>query len=189
MLQFRKLKDEFVSGIYELLHPTTEEAKTLSSRIAKAVLRPVDNDFGHVKSVAIIGAGVAGLQVARRLMEIGISCTIFEKSENVGGVWQQNYADFGLQVPKELYEFPDFPYPDDFKCDLFPTGAEVQSYIELYAKTFKLYEVTQFKTVVLELQPNGGKRGWTVVFEKEKQRSSKAFDYLVVATSELHFKC
>eukprot|EP00439_Symbiodinium_sp_Y106_P080462 s2_g19.t1 len=175
-------EDEFVSGIYELLHPTTEEAKTLSSRIAKAVLRPVDNDFGHVKSVAIIGAGVAGLQVARRLMEIGISCTIFEKSENVGGVWQQNYADFGLQVPKELYEFPDFPYPDDFKCDLFPTGAEVQSYIELYAKTFKLYEVTQFKTVVLELQPNGGKRGWTVVFEKEKQRSSKAFDYLVVAT-------
>ena len=30
------------------------------------------------------------------------------------------------QVPKELFEFPDFPYPADFKCDLFPTGPEVQ---------------------------------------------------------------
>ncbi|CAE7235220.1 FMOGS-OX3 [Symbiodinium microadriaticum] len=139
-------RDEFVNGIHELLHPTTQEAKTLRARIAKAVLPAVENDFGHVKSVAIIGAGVAGLQVARRLMEIGISCTIFEKSENVGGCWQKNYADFGLQVPKELFEFPDFPYPDDFKCDLFPTGPEVQAYIELYAKTFKLYEIAQFKT-------------------------------------------
>ena len=171
-----------MNGIHELLHPTTQEAKTLRARIAKAVLPAVENDFGHVKSVAIIGAGVAGLQVARRLMEIGISCTIFEKSENVGGCWQKNYADFGLQVPKELFEFPDFPYPDDFKCDLFPTGPEVQAYIELYAKTFKLYEIAQFKTTVVELQPSGGQRGWTVVFEKEKQRSSKAFDYLVVAT-------
>jgi len=175
-------QDEFVNGIHELLHPTTQEAKTLRARIAKAVLPAVENDFGHVKSVAIIGAGVAGLQVARRLMEIGISCTIFEKSENVGGCWQKNYADFGLQVPKELFEFPDFPYPDDFKCDLFPTGPEVQSYIELYAKTFKLYDIAQFKTTVVELRPSGGQRGWTVVFEKEKQRSSKAFDYLVVAT-------
>ena len=30
----------------------------------------------------------------------------------VGGVWRANYADFGLQVPKELYEFPEFPYPE-----------------------------------------------------------------------------
>ena len=35
--------------------------------------------------------------------------TIFEKTNKVGGVWSANYADFGLQVPKELYEFPDFP--------------------------------------------------------------------------------
>ena len=53
-----------MNGIHELLHPTTQEAKTLRARIAKAVLPAVENDFGHVKSVAIIGAGVAGLQVA-----------------------------------------------------------------------------------------------------------------------------
>ena len=176
-------QDEFVNGIHELLHPSTAAGKTLADRIAKVTLPQVETDFGHVKNVAIIGAGVAGLQTARRLMEIGISCTIFEKSENVGGVWQKNYADFGLQVPKELFEFPDFPYPADFKCDLFPTGPEVQEYIELYAKTFGLYDITQFKTFVLELNPAGaGKRGWTVVYEKDKERSTKTFDYLVVAT-------
>eukprot|EP00966_Prymnesium_polylepis_P179607 4158683-Prymnesium_polylepis.1 len=28
--------------------------------------------------------------------------TMFEKSSKVGGVWSANYANFGLQVPKEL---------------------------------------------------------------------------------------
>ena len=54
------------------------------------------------------------------------------RPSKVGGVWRKNYADFGLQVPKELFEFPDFPYPETFKCDDFPTGEEVQEYILLY---------------------------------------------------------
>ena len=58
----------------------------------------------------------------------------------VGGVWRKNYADFGLQVPKELYEFPDFPYPETFKCDEFPTGEEVKEYIKLYCDLAELDE-------------------------------------------------
>ena len=60
---------------------------------------PVTENFQHVKKVAIIGAGVAGLQTARALQKIGKEVVIFEKSDNVGGVWRENYADFGLQVP------------------------------------------------------------------------------------------
>merc|ERR1712054_419412 len=70
-------------------------------------------DVRVVKTVAIIGAGVAGLQLAERLQlaKENVRVTIFEATDHVGGVWSSNYADFGLQVPKELYEFPAFPYP------------------------------------------------------------------------------
>ena len=55
--------------------------------------------YEHVKRVAVIGAGVAGLQLAERLgKKPGLEVTIFEKTRKVGGVWSANYADFGLQV-------------------------------------------------------------------------------------------
>merc|ERR1712217_544951 len=91
-----------------------------------------------VKRVAIIGAGVAGLQTARQLVEAGIECIIFEKAQDVGGVWRENYADFGLQVPKELYEFPGFPYPRDTQFEHFPRGPQVQTYIQRYAQEYEL---------------------------------------------------
>ena len=83
--------------------------------------------YTHVKKVGIIGAGVAGLQLAERLTKVdGIAVTIFEASSKVGGVWSSNYADFGLQVPKELYEFPSFPYPEHKQWAQFPKGPQVQ---------------------------------------------------------------
>ena len=36
-------QDEFVNGIYELLHPTTQEGLTLAARIAKGNLVEVSN--------------------------------------------------------------------------------------------------------------------------------------------------
>eukprot|EP00966_Prymnesium_polylepis_P308450 7128279-Prymnesium_polylepis.1 len=36
------------------------------------------------------------------LVAAGLRVTMFEKASKVGGVWSANYADFGLQVPKEL---------------------------------------------------------------------------------------
>ena len=77
-------------------------------------------DFKHVDKVAIIGAGVAGLQAASRLKIRGFDVTIFEKSDDVGGVWRSNYADFGLQVPKDLYEFYK-EFTCDKKCSNIPT--------------------------------------------------------------------
>ena len=93
-------------------------------------LETTDNNtqtYTHVKKVAIIGAGVAGLQLAERLSKVdGMDVTIFESTNKVGGVWSSNYADFGLQVPKELYEFPSFPYPEHKQWAQFPKGPQVQ---------------------------------------------------------------
>ena len=54
-------------------------------------------------------------------------------------------ADFGLQVPKELYEFPGYPWPAD--ADLFPKGPAVADYIQKFARESDLYDNVKFNTV------------------------------------------
>lgn len=46
-----------------------------------------------VPSVAVIGAGAAGLAAGRILREEGLTVTIFEKSRHVGGVWRYKPRD------------------------------------------------------------------------------------------------
>ena len=47
--------------------------------------------------VAIIGSGITGIYAANRLKEAGISYTVLEKRDRVGGIWSQ-YANTTSQV-------------------------------------------------------------------------------------------
>lgn len=147
-------------------------------------------DFHHVGKVAIVGAGVAGLQAASRLQIRGFNITIFEKASDVGGVWRSNYADFGLQVPKELYEFIDFPYPKSGdrkgkKYELFPSGPQVADYICQYCDHKGLRKNIRFNTSVLQLTPKE-ERGWSVEYantqDKNNLSQDEDFDYVIIAT-------
>jgi cation diffusion facilitator CzcD-associated flavoprotein CzcO len=56
--------------------------------------------------VAIIGAGFAGLCMAIRLTEVGIPFTVYEKADDIGGVWRDNtYPGAGCDVPSALYSY------------------------------------------------------------------------------------
>jgi len=141
--------------------------------------------YAHVKRVAIIGAGVAGLQLAERLQKVdGMHVTILESTSKVGGVWSSNYADFGLQVPKELYEFPAFPYPKDRVWARFPKGPEVQEYIEAFAAHFGLNALIRFNTTVVAAKPLEHDHGWEVTTNTSGVGAvtTESFDFVVVAT-------
>jgi cation diffusion facilitator CzcD-associated flavoprotein CzcO len=144
--------------------------------------RSFDGDFSHVHRVGVLGAGVAGLQVAEQLSQGNVACTLFEKANDVGGVWRQNYVDFGLQVPKELYEFPSYPF--NTKHGSFPRGPEVQAYIQSFAKDKGLYQKIKFNTEVVRMVPHDEERGWTLHFRKagETELRQESFDFVVVAT-------
>lgn len=88
-------------------------------------------NYQDVKNVAIIGAGVAGIATAKALHNAGIPCKVFEKSDRLGGVWARGYPNFGVQVQKELYEYPDAPLAADVPN--FTPGPIFQSYLEDYA--------------------------------------------------------
>lgn len=175
--------EEFTEGVEEMVNPTQKKFANLKVRL-EAGLVPGDTDLKYVKRVAIIGGGVAGLQTARALSKIGKEVVIFEKSSSVGGVWRENYADFSLQVPKELYEFPEYPYPSDAQWDQFPPGPQVKKYIQSYAENFGLDKHIRFNTGVSEIKSGGSETSaWKVVFgRKGEELQEEEFDFVVVAT-------
>ena len=86
------------------------------------------------ESIAIIGAGVAGLCTARQLIAEGFDCTLLERNNELGGVWSDGYLNFGAQVQRELYEFPDWPLPEGTP-DYTP-GPVIQKYLQALCLRF-----------------------------------------------------
>jgi len=134
-----------------------------------------------VHTVAIIGAGVAGLATAKTLLAEGLDCTVFERAERLGGVWADGYSNFGVQVQKELYEFPDWPLPPD--TPTFTPGPVFQAYLERYGDHFGVRHSLRLGSRVtrIERRPDG-RPGWLIRSETSGEEGAELFDLVVVAT-------
>ena len=134
-----------------------------------------------VKHVAIIGAGVAGLATAKTLQAEGLDCTVFERAERLGGVWADGYSNFGVQVQKELYQFPDWPLPKG--TPNFTPGPIFQRYLEDYADHFRIRSHIHLGARVAKLAPRAdGAAGRTVSIEQGGETQEQDFDLVVIAT-------
>lgn len=138
------------------------------------------------KRVAVIGAGVAGLQTVRAMKGRGLDVTAFEASPKVGGLWKSNYSNFGVQVPKQLYEFQDYPMTQ-LRWGEYASGPQVQEYIESYATDFGLVDSIRCNTKVTKTTPviseSGSNVGWKIETQSvDGTTKEDDFDYLVVAT-------
>lgn len=136
-------------------------------------------ELQDVKKVGIIGAGVAGLSTAKQLIAQGLDCVVFERSGVVGGVWAVGYSNFGVQVQRELYEFPDWPLPKEVPD--FAPGQTVRQYLEDYARHFAVWPAIRFNAAVEELRARTDEKpGWVVTYNKGGSRHDEEFDLVVV---------
>ena len=126
--------------------------------------------------VGIVGAGVAGLTTAKVLKEAGHAVVVYDKAPDVGGVWSRTrrYPGLTTQSPKAQYSLSDFPMPRGYPE--WPTGAQVQAYLEAYAGRFGLDPVLRLSTEVTSAAPAPG-GGWTIT----AAGSAEHVDKLVVA--------
>ncbi len=123
--------------------------------------------------VCIIGAGPAGLSMARSLVSKGFECDVFEKHSDVGGIWDpQNpgspiYKSAHFISSKTLSAYYDYPMPADYPD--YPSNEQILAYHRAFAREFDLYRHIQFSTRVLSIeeQPDSGDPNtrWTVNFE------------------------
>ena len=138
-------------------------------------------DMKNVRRVGVIGTGIAGLATAKTLIAEGLECVLFERGDRVGGVWADGYSNFGVQAPKELYEFPDWPMPHD--APDFTPGPVFQQYLEDYVDHFNFRSSIRFNACVTGLEPRaGGNSGWTISLDGDAGERHEEFDLVVIAT-------
>jgi dimethylaniline monooxygenase (N-oxide forming) len=130
--------------------------------------------------IAIIGAGFAGLTTARHLRDFGHDVTVFEKVHDVGGVWSTTrlYPGVSTQNGKDTYHLADYPMPKHYPE--WPSGAQVQAYLNDYADHFGLKPLIRLSTPVTHAAQNADGR-WTVTSQpKGAEACSESFDFLTI---------
>ncbi|BBY61005.1 cyclohexanone monooxygenase [Mycolicibacterium sarraceniae] len=79
-------------------------------------------------TMAIIGAGIAGIAVALAAAEEGVKFTIFDRNAEVGGTWlTTTYPGIGVDTPSAYYSLSREVNPE--WSSYYPIGAEYQAYL------------------------------------------------------------
>ncbi|PKA23331.1 F420H(2):quinone oxidoreductase [Leptospira sp. mixed culture ATI2-C-A1] len=107
-------------------------------------------------TICIVGAGPAGLAMARSLLSKGIPFLVFEKHNDVGGIWDiQNpgspmYESAHFISSKYLSSYFDFPMPKEYPD--YPSNRQILNYHRNFAKTFNLYPNILFNTTIKNIE-------------------------------------
>ncbi|XP_044392424.1 flavin-containing monooxygenase FMO GS-OX-like 9 [Triticum aestivum] len=132
----------------------------------------------QLKSVCVVGAGMAGLAAARELRREGHAVTVMEQSSDVGGQWLYDprtdvvdplgavepvrvpssiYACLRLTSPREVMGFSDFQFlpREGAGRDLrrYPGHRELHCYLRNFCDAFGLMDAVKLDTRVLRVAP------------------------------------
>ncbi len=141
------------------------------------------------KSVAVIGGGVSGLAAAKAFDQQGHRVQAFERSHDLGGVWElsRSYPDVQTQSPKDLYRFTDLAMPEDYPE--WPKGPQVHAYLHSWAAKHKLERLFHLNTNVIAMERRtDGRKGWTLTLESAGRTRSEDFDFVAVCTGQFSDK-
>lgn len=96
--------------------------------------------------VAVVGAGFAGIGVARRLRLAGVrDIVLLERGSELGGIWRDNdYPGCTCDIPSVLYEFSFAPNPE--WTSTFAPRTEILAYLKDCARRWDLERLIEFDT-------------------------------------------
>ncbi len=114
--------------------------------------------------IVIVGAGMSGLGTAAKLKQAGISFTILEKNDAVGGTWYENrYPDCGVDTPNHFYSYSFHRNPE--WSGYFSKRDELYAYFEQCADEFGVRDHIQLNCNVTEMRFDESDMSWQVFFK------------------------
>ena len=121
--------------------------------------------LGAAPVIAIIGSGFGGLGMGYYLKKAGLeSFTIFEKAEDLGGVWRENtYPGAACDVPSHLYSFsfePHYPWARGHG-----TQNEILDYQRQVAKKYDLLRHIRYRREVVSSVFDQARGLWLIRFK------------------------
>ena len=136
----------------------------------------------YSKKYCLVGAGPAGLVMARALIKEGIPFDWFERNGNVGGIWDMDNEDSPMYdschfiSSKYTSGFYGFPMPSDYPD--YPSWRQIRDYIRDFADKYQLKDRVTFGVGVNEALPMSDDR-WKVTLSNGK---SEIYEGLINAT-------
>lgn len=111
--------------------------------------------------VVVIGAGMSGICAGIDLKHAGIAFTILEKTNSVGGTWQQNaYPGCGVDTPSYFYSY-SFAQNAEWSR-YFVKRDEILAYFERCVSDFGLTEHIRLETAVTAAIFDEKRQKWRV---------------------------
>ena len=116
-------------------------------------------------SVAVIGAGFAGIGAAIRLRDKGIDdFVVLERDTRIGGTWRDNtYPGAACDIPSRLYSYSFAPNPD--WSHTYSGSAEILSYIEGMVESTGVGAHIRFEHTVTRLEYDADAGEWTIALD------------------------
>lgn len=111
----------------------------------------------------IIGAGPAGLAMARQLAHRNLPFTVLEASEHIGFAWRNHYDRLHLHTVKQHSALPHLPYPASYPT--YVSRLQVVEYLEQYAAHFGI--TPKFNQTVVGIR-RGTNGTWRVDTETDQ---------------------
>jgi len=122
---------------------------------------PRTTSIPSTTTVAIIGAGIAGIAVALAAAEEGVRFEIFDRNAEVGGTWlTTTYPGIGVDTPSAYYSLSRELNPD--WSNYYPQGAEYQAYLMALADKHDLRRHVRFNTEVEALWWDEQRQQWQI---------------------------
>jgi 4-hydroxyacetophenone monooxygenase len=135
--------------------------------------------------VLVVGAGMAGINIAIELGRAGIPYTVLEKNAEVGGTWLENrYPGCGVDTPSHLYSF-SFARRADWQ-HYFARRDQLAEYFRALADEHALRDHIAFGTEVLGAAWDAGAARWHVDLRRA-DGTRETVSARVLITSVGHF--
>ncbi|MFI9638529.1 flavin-containing monooxygenase [Micromonospora sp. NPDC051925] len=139
---------------------------------------------GPQPTVAVIGAGAAGLATLKALADAQVPAVCFDSGDRVGGLWVYGapgspaYRTLHLNTSRTRTQFADHPMPADWPD--YPDHARVAGWLADYADRFALTGAVRLRHTVDRVVPERGDR-WTVHADGPDGPTAVTVDAVVVA--------
>ncbi|GAP85402.1 putative dimethylaniline monooxygenase 2 [Rosellinia necatrix] len=138
--------------------------------------------------IAVIGGGPAGLTALKTLREEGFDAVVFERRNEIGGLWV--FADDAsyTSVLREtmcngssfISGFSDFPMPKEYPA--YITAYQVLDFFKSYASHFNLLPHVRLGIIVQKVIRNAADDAWDVhIIDSDGVAAVLSFDKVVFA--------
>jgi cation diffusion facilitator CzcD-associated flavoprotein CzcO len=135
--------------------------------------------------IAIVGSGFAGIGMAIRLQQMGItSFTVYEAAGDIGGTWRDNtYPGAACDVPSHLYSFSFEQNPAWSRA--FGSQAEIFAYLKDCARKYGVDRYVRCNARVASASFDEARQTWQVEIDSNGTRENIEVDVVIAASGPL----